>query len=94
MKKKQALEIIERKRQEVIKLHTDSELKKQIIKDTLTAFDMAHKAIELIGCLNNRPCEACEYHGENGCCKWTCVFDELIYAEHRGEGERTQQSIV
>ena len=31
---------------------------------------------ELLECLVNRPCEACKYHGENGCSQWNCVFDE------------------
>ena len=48
------------------------------------AFKMAISAIKLIGHLNNRPCEACEFHKENGCCKWNCVFDDLLYAEHKG----------
>lgn len=48
------------------------------------ALGMAISAIKLIGHLNNRPCEACEFHKENGCCKWNCVFDDLLYAEHKG----------
>ena len=40
-------------------------------------------AFEVISHLKDRPCEACEFHKENGCCKWSCVFDDLIYAEHR-----------
>lgn len=39
-----------------------------------TAFKMAIQALEEISHLVNRPCEACEFHGENGCCKWECVF--------------------
>ena len=35
---------------------------------------MAIEALEEISHLVNRPCEACEFHGENGCCKWECVF--------------------
>lgn len=31
---------------------------------------------ELLACITDRPCEACKYHGENGCSKWSCVFDE------------------
>lgn len=50
-------------------------------------FETAVKALELISLLNNRPCEACEYHGEDGCCRWSCDFDELLYAEHRGVTE-------
>ena len=33
-------------------------------------------ATELLSYLTDRPCEACKFHGENGCCKWNCVFDE------------------
>ena len=25
--------------------------------------------------LKDRPCSACEFKKENGCCKWDCVFD-------------------
>ena len=35
---------------------------------------MAIEALKEISHLVNRPCEACEFHGENGCCKWECVF--------------------
>ena len=38
------------------------------------AFNMAIQALEEISHLVNRPCEACEFHGENGCCMWECVF--------------------
>ena len=24
---------------------------------------------------NDRPCDSCEHHKENGCEKWSCVFD-------------------
>ena len=37
-------------------------------------FLIAIEALEEISHLVNRPCEACEFHGENGCCKWECVF--------------------
>lgn len=40
------------------------------------AVEMSKKALELIGHLKNRPCSACEYHKENGCCKWNCVFEK------------------
>lgn len=39
-----------------------------------TAFKMAIQTLEEISHLVNRPCEACEFHGENGCCMWECVF--------------------
>jgi len=38
------------------------------------AYDMAISALENIGHLTDRPCDVCEFHKENGCCKWTCVF--------------------
>ena len=33
------------------------------------------KALDKISLLKDRPCSACEYHKENGCSKWDCVFD-------------------
>ena len=41
------------------------------------AIEKATRALRLIGHLKDRPCEVCEFHGENGCCKWSCVFDEV-----------------
>lgn len=38
----------------------------------------AYRALEVISHLKDRPCSACEFHKENGCCKWDCVFDEVI----------------
>ena len=46
----------------------------------------AISALMRIGNLKDRPCEACEFHKENGCCKWNCVFDALIYAKYNEEG--------
>lgn len=40
------------------------------------ALDMAIKALEQTSHLIDRPCEACEFHKDNGCCKWGCVFEE------------------
>ena len=40
------------------------------------AIDMAIKALDQVSHLNNRPCEACEYHKETGCVKWECVFEK------------------
>ena len=45
----------------------------------ILAVKEANKALELIGYLKDRPCEACVFHSEDGCCKWNCVFNELIY---------------
>jgi hypothetical protein len=27
--------------------------------------------------LKGRPCEVCEYHSENGCSRWKCIFEEV-----------------
>lgn len=40
------------------------------------ALDMAIKALEQTSHLIDRPCEACEFRKDNGCCKWSCVFEE------------------
>ena len=43
------------------------------------ALDMAIQALENIGHITDRPCDVCEYHSENGCTQWKCVFcDELF----------------
>lgn len=31
---------------------------------------------EQLACLNDRPCEVCKFHKENGCSRWNCVFEE------------------
>ena len=31
---------------------------------------------ELLKCLKDRPCSVCKFRDENGCHKWTCVFEE------------------
>lgn len=50
----------------------------------IDAFKMAINALELIGHLNNRPCEACEFKVDGNCQKWACVFDEAIYGKGAG----------
>lgn len=40
--------------------------------------DRENKALELIGYLKDRPCEVCEFHKENGCSKWNCVFNGAL----------------
>ena len=40
------------------------------------ALDMAIKALEQTSHLKDRPCEVCEFHSDNGCSKWKCVFEE------------------
>ena len=41
-----------------------------------TAIDMAIKALEQTSHLKGRPCEVCEFHSDNGCRRWKCVFEE------------------
>ena len=31
---------------------------------------------EKLSCLIDRPCAACKFHKEEGCSKWSCVFEE------------------
>ena len=31
---------------------------------------------EKLSCLTDRPCTACKFHKEEGCSKWSCVFEE------------------
>lgn len=40
------------------------------------ALDLAIKVLEQTNHLIDRPCEAYEFHKDNGCCKWDCVFEE------------------
>ena len=42
------------------------------------AFDLAVEALEMLNHIKNRPCMACEFQTENGCCKWECVFDKYL----------------
>ena len=54
------------------------------------ALRMAISALELIGHLIDRPCGACEFKKEQGCCKWECVFDKLI---HEGRSKSLLDSV-
>lgn len=38
----------------------------------------ASEALELIGHLKERPCEACEYKVNGSCQKWSCIFDRFV----------------
>ena len=31
---------------------------------------------EKLSCLTDRPCTACKFHKEEGCSKWSCVFED------------------
>ena len=50
--------------------------KKYFPKDVVEALNMAIKSLEKIGHLTDRPCSACEFHSDNGCSKWNCVFEK------------------
>lgn len=39
------------------------------------AIETAIKALEQISHLTDRPCSVCEFHKEDGCSKWECVFE-------------------
>ena len=54
------------------------------ISEQVDALEMAIKALENIGHLKDRPCSVCEFHKENGCCKWTCVFTDRLFGDMRG----------
>lgn len=43
----------------------------------ITALEMGIEALELIGLLKGRPCEACIF-SKGACSKWSCPFDKQI----------------
>ena len=45
-------------------------------KELCEVLELAIKALEQTSHLIDRPCEACEFRKDNGCCKWGCVFEE------------------
>lgn len=49
------------------------------ISDLYTALETALNAIELMGNIKDRPCEACEFKVDGNCQKWNCVFDEWLH---------------
>lgn len=46
------------------------------LEGDIEALDMAIKALEQTSHLKGRPCEVCDFHSDNGCSKWKCVFEE------------------
>ena len=51
---------------------------KGVFYETRTeAVDAGIRALQLLGHLKDRPCAVCEFRKENGCCKWSCVFEEV-----------------
>ena len=51
----------------------------RLMRSEEQALDMAIDAIGNIGHLKDRPCDVCEFHKENGCCKWVCVFSDGLF---------------
>ena len=42
---------------------------------------------EKLSCLTDRPCTACKFHKEEGCSKWSCIFEEKSGVSEREKGE-------
>lgn len=61
----------ENARKQLKRMMADPSLK----ADDHNALAEAVRALELIDHLIDRPCEACEYHGDRGCSEWKCVFE-------------------
>lgn len=40
------------------------------------------KAEELLNYLTDRPCNVCKCHTDNGCSKWSCVFEKKPDEDH------------
>lgn len=62
------------KREDAIRFLENISLYQQPDSNYRDALEMAINALETIGHLTGRPCDVCEYHSEQGCCKWDCVF--------------------
>lgn len=77
MSREEAIEIIKRE------FAMDEDVEK-LYPEVVEAREMAISALENIGHLKDRPCEVCEFHKENGCCKWTCVFCDELFGNMRG----------
>lgn len=54
----------------------DAEDEKSVWAKDIQAICMAIDALKKLSHLTDRPCEACEFHKDNGCSKWSCVFEE------------------
>ena len=50
-----------------------------MVSKELEVLDMAISDMENIEHLKDRPCGVCEFNGENGCCKWSCVFCTTLF---------------
>ena len=49
---------------------------------------------EKLSCLIDRPCTACKFHKEEGCSKWTCVFEEKSDVPERKNRMTNEEAIA
>jgi len=47
------------------------------------AYNVAIKALENISHITDRPCDVCEFHTEQGCTQWKCVFCDELFGSMR-----------
>lgn len=48
---------------------------RRIIEDMPSVTPMENDKLKY---LKGRPCEVCEFHSDNGCSRWKCVFEEVL----------------
>jgi len=53
------------------------------VDDFKQALKIAVKAIESISHITDRPCDVCEFHTEQGCTQWKCVFCDELFGSMR-----------
>ena len=53
---------------------------------TEEAMQIAIQTLQRVGYLADRPCAVCKCHGDDGCKKWSCVFDEIWRHRTNDEG--------
>lgn len=46
-------------------------------EELIKALESAKHEIEKMNHLIDKPCEACDFHKENGCSRWDCIFEEI-----------------
>lgn len=67
----------------ILTAYSDKQYREErLMRSEIKALKEAIKAVELMGCIVDRPCEACKHHSTGSCSQWICVFDEWLYGEH------------